>query len=91
MMRPSHPESDAGRLPFGLIALQAENMKKSVSARKKSRRRPKKARAADPVSPVRFSPRVTAQIDKWAEQHEIGSSEAIRRLVVIGLKADKAK
>ena len=72
-------------------------MKKSVSARKKSRRRPKKAspgkaRRADPaspVSPVRFSPRLTAQIDKWAERHAIGSSEAIRRLVVIGLKADK--
>jgi hypothetical protein len=74
-------------------------MKKSVSARKKSRRRPKKARPSkarpvapeSPVSPVRFSPRVTAQIDKWAERRAIGSSEAIRRLVVMGLKADKAK
>jgi hypothetical protein len=71
-------------------------MKKSVSARKKSRRRPKKARPSKarpvaPESPVRFSPRVTAQIDKWAERRAIGSSEAIRRLVVMGLKADKAK
>jgi hypothetical protein len=69
-------------------------MKKSVSVRKKSRRRPKKARRLDPaspVNPVRFSKRLTAQIDKWAESHAIGGSEAIRRLVVIGLKADKAK
>jgi hypothetical protein len=74
-------------------------MKKSVSVRKKPRRRPKKARPRkarrpdpeSPVSPVRFSPRVTAQIDKWAERHAIGGSEAIRRLVVIGLKADKAR
>jgi hypothetical protein len=59
-------------------------MAKSVGKEKK-RGRP--ATGRDPVSAVRFSVATTAAIDKWGEGREIGRSEAIRRLVELGLKA----
>jgi len=61
-------------------------MAKSISVNKKSRGRPKKAGGVDPVSAVRFTTEMTAQIDKWGEEHGIGRSHAIRRLVGIGLQ-----
>lgn len=42
-----------------------------------------------PVSAVRFPEDVTAAIDKWGKERGIGRSEAIRRLVELGLKAKK--
>lgn len=46
-----------------------------------------KAGGTAPVSAVRFPENLTAAIDKWGEAHGIGRSEAIRRLVELGLKA----
>ncbi|MDB5610504.1 MAG: hypothetical protein JWP25_7404 [Bradyrhizobium sp.] len=42
-----------------------------------------------PVSAVRLPAGVTSQIDAWAEAHEVSRSEAIRRLVELGLKAKR--
>jgi hypothetical protein len=64
-------------------------MKKSISVNKKSRGRPKKAGGAYPVSAVRLAPEIGAAVDKWASAQADAPtrSEAIRRLVEIGLKA----
>ena len=44
----------------------------------------------DPVSAVHFPRQLTAAIDKWAEHNAISSrSEAIRRLVELGLVASQ--
>jgi hypothetical protein len=42
---------------------------------------------SEPVSAVRLPTDLTAEIDAWANLHEISRSDAIRRLVEIGLKA----
>ena len=54
---------------------------------KKGRGRP--ATGKDPVSAIRLSLKLRAAVDKWAaKQPDVPSrSEAIRRLVEIGLKA----
>jgi hypothetical protein len=64
-------------------------MKKSISVNKKSRGRPKKKGGVHPVTAVRLSPEVGAALDQWAAQQDDGPSrsEAIRRLVELGLKA----
>jgi hypothetical protein len=61
-------------------------MKKSISVNKKSRGRPKKAGGVDPVSAVRLPSDLTDEVDAWGEKRELNRSEAIRRLVEIGLK-----
>jgi hypothetical protein len=65
-------------------------MRKSISVNKKSRGRPKKAGGVDPVSAVRLPTDLTEQVDAWGEKRELNRSEAIRRLVELGLKV-KAK
>lgn len=40
----------------------------------------------EPFSAVQFPTYLTAEIDGWANDHAISRSEAIRRLVEIGLK-----
>jgi hypothetical protein len=64
-------------------------MKKSVSVNKKSRGRPKKKGGVDPVTAVRFPAKLSDAVDAWAGNQEdtTGRSEAIRRLVELGLKA----
>jgi hypothetical protein len=64
-------------------------MKKSISVNKKSRGRPKKKGGVYPVSAVRLPPEISAGVDAWAAKQadEPGRSEAIRRLVELGLKA----
>jgi hypothetical protein len=42
-----------------------------------------------PVTAVRLDPQLLELVDKWAEKSDINRSEAIRRLVEIGLKAKK--
>jgi hypothetical protein len=65
-------------------------MKKSIAVNNKSPRgRPKKAGGVDPVSAVRLPADITKQIDAWGEERELSRSEAIRRLVELGLKAKK--
>lgn len=53
---------------------------------KRGRGRPKSETPA-PVSAVRLSADVTDQIDRWAYTQSVSRSEAIRRLVEIGLAA----
>ena len=44
----------------------------------------------DPFSAIRLSPKLTAAIDKWAEENGVSSrSEAIRRLLELGLAASQ--
>src|SRR6476659_906794 len=54
---------------------------------------PTSARAEDrnPVSSVKLPADLTANVDSWAMAHAINRSEAIRRLVEIGLKSAKVK
>ena len=61
-------------------------MKKSISVNKKSRGRPKKVGGVDPVSAVRLPLDLTEEVDAWGEKRELSRSEAIRRLVELGLK-----
>jgi Arc/MetJ-type ribon-helix-helix transcriptional regulator len=59
-------------------------MKSSVPVKRKKRGRP--ASGQDPVSAIRLSTELTQAIDRWAERNKAASrSEAIRRLVVLGL------
>jgi hypothetical protein len=64
-------------------------MKKSISVNKKTRGRPKKKGGVYPVTAVRLPPELGAAVDKWAGSQDDAPvrSEAIRRLVEIGLKA----
>ena len=60
-------------------------MKKSIPVNKKSRGRPKRIGGVDPVSAVRLPSDITNDVDGWAEKHDVSRSEAIRRLVELGL------
>jgi Arc/MetJ-type ribon-helix-helix transcriptional regulator len=48
------------------------------------------ASAGHPVSAVKLPAVLTASIDGWARAHGINRSEAIRRLVELGLKSEAA-
>jgi hypothetical protein len=60
-------------------------MAKSIKVNQKKRGRP--ATGRDPVSAVRLPAELTAAVDKWAGDRAANRSEAIRRLVEFGLKA----
>jgi len=62
-------------------------MKKAISAHKKSRGRP--ATGQDPSIATRFPNDTLVKIDTWSkgQAEKVSRSEAIRRLVEIGLKA----
>ena len=64
-------------------------MGKSILVRKnkKGRGRPKRAGGVDPMISTRFPKDTVAAIETWATKNELGRSEAIRRLVELGLKA----
>jgi hypothetical protein len=66
-----------------------KNMAKSISVKQKKRGRP--ATGSDPLMGFRASSDVRAAIVKWAENQpdEPTLSEAIRRLVEIGLRSKK--
>jgi hypothetical protein len=55
---------------------------------KKSRGRPAGVRFSGTI-PARFEPEIVAEIEKWADRNSVSRSEAIRRLVEIGLKVKK--
>ena len=63
-------------------------MKKSISVNKKSRGRPKKKGGVDPVTAVRLPAKLSDAVDAWASSQDDkpGRSEAIRRLVELGLE-----
>ncbi|MEN3285784.1 MAG: hypothetical protein V7634_84 [Bradyrhizobium sp.] len=44
----------------------------------------------DPVSAVKLSPQLTAEIDAWAEAHRITRADAIGQLLERGLRASPA-
>jgi len=60
-------------------------MAKSIKVNQKKRGRP--ATGRDPVSAVRLPVELTAAVDSWGVDHKASRSEAIRRLVEIGLKS----
>jgi Ribbon-helix-helix protein, copG family len=62
-------------------------MAKSVSVKHKKAGRP--ATGTEPLYGVRISDALMRQITDWAKVQDISRSEAIRRLVEIGLKAKK--
>ena len=62
-------------------------MTKSITARRKKRGRP--ATGTEPMFGLRISNELMAQIATWAEANDTNRSEAIRRLVELGLKAKK--
>jgi Arc/MetJ-type ribon-helix-helix transcriptional regulator len=65
-------------------------MTRLISVNAKRRGRP--ATGQDPVSAVRLPDDLTEEIDSWARKHDTASrSEAIRRLVELGLKAKTAE
>ena len=55
------------------------------------KRQGRPATGQDPVTAIRLSKELRETVDKWAakQDDEPGRSEAIRRLVEIGLKAKK--
>jgi hypothetical protein len=61
-------------------------MKKSILVRKnKGRGRPKREDGVDPMISTRFPKQIVEEIEFWARSNELGRSEAIRRLVELGL------
>jgi hypothetical protein len=67
-------------------------MKKAIP-KTRGGRRPgsgRKPTGVDPTHTIRLSDEFIAKVDTWAETNDTTRSEAIRRLVEIGLKA-KAK
>lgn len=67
--------------PFGMASIQV--------VPKKKRGRP--ATGKDPVTAIRLSPQLRTAVDAWAalQDDEPSRSEAIRRLVELGLKKGK--
>ena len=62
-------------------------MPKSIPVKRKKRGRP--ATRVDPFVGVRIPARLIATIDQIADQHDESRSEAIRRLIELGLTAQK--
>ncbi len=65
---------------------------KKATPKKHGGQRPGSGRRAtgkDPVRTMRLSDEFIATVDAWATSHDVSRSEAIRRLVDLGLKAKK--
>jgi hypothetical protein len=60
-------------------------MKKAISVDKKKPGRP--ATGISPLLSARVPPEVFAAVEAWASERKLTPSEAIRRLVELGLKA----
>src|SRR5258708_6172386 len=60
--------------------------KQSKTVHKKSRGRPAGTKYSETI-PARLEPATMATLDAWAASHEVSRSEAIRRLVELGLNA----
>jgi hypothetical protein len=59
-------------------------MKKSISVKRKKRGRP--ATGTDPLYGVRIPEELMVRIEQWAKANVATRSEAIRRLVELGLE-----
>jgi hypothetical protein len=64
-------------------------MKRSNIKVTPKKRRGRPATGRDPHVTTRMPEEMISQIDDWAEANGLGRSEAIRRLVELGLKAKK--
>jgi Arc/MetJ-type ribon-helix-helix transcriptional regulator len=62
-------------------------MKKAISVKRKKRGRP--ATGTEPLYGVRISDELMTHIQKWAQENGATRSEAIRRLVELGLDTAK--
>ena len=62
--------------------------KQSKSVHKKSMGRPPGIKYGGTI-PARFELATMKALDAWAEKHDVSRSEALRRLVELGLKAKK--
>lgn len=72
--------------------LQGWDFRVADSGKKESNRPVRRLTGIDVVSAVKMSEQLTAAVDAWAETHETHRSDAIRRLVEIGLAlSDAAK
>jgi hypothetical protein len=71
------------RLAFTLYVIMA----KSITVKRKKAGRP--ATGTEPLYGVRISDELMGQIQKWGKDNSATRSEAIRRLVELGLKAKK--
>src|SRR5450755_3934994 len=69
------------RLDFTLYVIMA----KSITVKRKKPGRP--ATGTEPLYGVRISDDLMGQIQKWGRENSATRSEAIRRLVELGLKA----
>jgi hypothetical protein len=65
-------------------------MAKSISAKPKKRGPGRPATGRAPMIGLRAGKQLTAAIDAWANRNGVARSEAIRRLVEIGLAAGRA-
>ena len=76
-------------LPLGLLFWYHHIMGKSitVSPKKRGRGRPPSG-GRDPNLPVRVPKELVAEIEDWADKNETTRSEAIRRLIKLGLAKD---
>src|SRR6267378_517163 len=71
------------RLAFTLYVIMA----KSITVKRKKAGRP--ATGTEPLYGLRISDELMGQIQKWGRENSATRSEAIRRLVELGLKAKK--
>ena len=62
--------------------------KQTKTVHKKSRGRPAGVKFGETI-PARFEPATITEIEKWAAEYDVSRSEAIRRLVELGLKVKK--
>jgi hypothetical protein len=74
-------------LPLGSLLRYTVIMKKAISVKRKKPGRP--ATGTDPLYGVRIPEELMDQIEEWAAKNSATRSDAIRRLVEIGLKAKK--
>jgi hypothetical protein len=78
-----------GSLEVHLIAALSQRMARSTSGTPKKRGRP--ATGRDPLVTARLRAEMIANVEACAANHEVTRSEAIRRLVELGLNAAPPK
>jgi hypothetical protein len=71
-------------LSFGLLFLYYRNMGKSKTVVQKKRGRP--ATGSDPIVQIRMPAGLIEQVEAWARYEKTSRSDAVRRLVEMGLK-----
>lgn len=73
-------------LPSGLLFGYTQIMGKSIKVHPKKRRGRPSTGGKDPLVSARLPKPLVAELEVWAVANGIGRSEAIRRLVELGLK-----